>query len=74
MKQIPIIDLFERVFCAATTAFRRLTGDKFLRSINVQIGAVARMDAAQQQIALLPRQRRRLLAGNEDDFNVLSQK
>jgi hypothetical protein len=45
-----------------------------LRSINVQIGAVARMDAAQQQIALLPRQRRRLLAGNEDDFNVLSQK
>ena len=63
-----------RMIIPFTTAMKRLTGDKFLRSINVQIGSAARMEVAQQQIRVLLRQRHRLLAGNEDDFNSLSQK
>jgi putative ABC transport system permease protein len=64
----------DRIIIPFTTAMKRLTGDKFLRSINIQIGAAARMDIAQEQLTLLLRQRHRLLAGIEDDFNILSQK
>jgi putative ABC transport system permease protein len=64
----------DRIIIPFTTAMKRLTGDKFLRSINVQIGAAARMEVAQQQLTLLLRQRHRLLPGTEDDFSVLSQK
>jgi putative ABC transport system permease protein len=64
----------DRIIVPFTTAMKRLTGDKYLRSINVQIGTSARMVVAQQQLTLLLRQRHRLLPGSEDDFSVLSQK
>jgi putative ABC transport system permease protein len=64
----------DRIIIPYTTAMKRITGDKYLRSINVQIADVARMDVAQQQIENLLRQRHRLSAGRVDDFNIFNQK
>jgi putative ABC transport system permease protein len=57
-----------------TTAMKRLTGDKYLRSINVAISRSDRMESAQNQIASLLRQRHRLSEGQENDFNIFNQK
>jgi putative ABC transport system permease protein len=64
----------DRIIIPFTTAMKRITGDKFLRSINVQISSDDRMEAAQQQITSLLRQRHRLMAGQDDDFNIFNQK
>jgi putative ABC transport system permease protein len=56
----------DRIIVPYTTAMKRITGDKYIRSVNVQ--------AAQQQITSLLRQRHRLVEGNEDDFNIFNQK
>jgi putative ABC transport system permease protein len=64
----------DRILIPYTTAMKRVTGDKYLRSVNVQIGSADRMEIAQQQITSLLRQRHRLTAGRDDDFNIFNQK
>jgi putative ABC transport system permease protein len=64
----------DRIIIPYTTAMKRITGDKYLRSINVQIASSERMEIAQQQITALLRQRHRLTDGHDDDFNIFNQK
>ncbi len=64
----------DRILIPYTTAMKRITGDRYLRSVNVQIASAARMDAAQQQITSLLRQRHQLAADRGDDFNIFNQK
>jgi putative ABC transport system permease protein len=64
----------DRLIIPFTTAMKRITGDKYLRSVNVQIRSSERMDIAQAQITSLLRQRHRLLPENADDFNIFNQK
>jgi putative ABC transport system permease protein len=64
----------DRIIIPFTTAMKRITGDKYLRSINVQISSAERMEIAQQQITSLLRQRHRLTTGRDDDFNIFNQK
>ena len=64
----------DRLIIPYTTVMKRLTGDKYLRMINIQVASADRMDAAQQQITSLLRQRHRLSEGRDNDFNILNQK
>ena len=64
----------DRILIPYTTAMKRLTGDRYLRSVNVQIRSSERMDVAQQQITSLLRQRHRLSSEQSDDFNIFNQK
>ena len=64
----------DRIIIPYTTAMKRITGEKYLRSINVQIVSADRMDVAQQQITSLLRQRHRLTTGRDNDFNIFNQK
>ena len=64
----------DRLIIPFTTAMKRITGDKYLRSVNVQVSRSDRMDVAQQQITSLLRQRHRIPAGRDDDFNIFNQK
>jgi len=64
----------DRIIIPYTTAMKRITGDRYLRSVSVQIASADRMDVAQQQITSLLRQRHRLTAGRDDDFNIFNQK
>ena len=63
----------DRVVIPYTTAMKRITGDKYLRSVYLQIGEAKRIPIAQDQITRLLRQRHRLLPGASDDFNIFSQ-
>ena len=64
----------DRILIPYTTAMKRVTGDKYLRSINVQVVSADRMEVAQQQITSLLRQRHRLTADRDNDFNIFNQK
>jgi len=64
----------DRFIIPYTTAMKRLTGDKYLRSINVEIVSADRMDSGEQQITSLLRKRHRLTADQSDDFNIFNQK
>jgi putative ABC transport system permease protein len=64
----------DRILIPYTTAMRRITGDRYLRSVNVEIRSADRMDIAQQQITSLLRQRHRLTSDQSDDFNIFNQK
>lgn len=64
----------DRIIIPFTTAMKRITGDKYLRSVNVQVVSSERMEIAQQQITSLLRQRHRLSADQDDDFNIFNQK
>ena len=64
----------DRIIIPFTTAMKRITGERYLRSVNVQIASADRMEAAQQQITSLLRQRHQLSAGKENDFNIFNQK
>jgi putative ABC transport system permease protein len=64
----------DRILIPYTTAMKRLTGDRYLRSVNVEIRSADRMDIAQQQITSLLRQRHRLTSDQSDDFNIFNQK
>jgi putative ABC transport system permease protein len=64
----------DRIIIPYTTAMKRLTGDKYLRSVNVQVVSSDRMEIAQQQITSLLRQRHRLTTSQDDDFNIFNQK
>jgi putative ABC transport system permease protein len=64
----------DRVVIPYTTAMKRLTGDRYLRSVNVEVASAARMDTAQQEITSLLRQRHRLTSDQDNDFNIFNQK
>ena len=64
----------DRFIIPYTTAMKRITGDKYLRSINVEIVSSDRMDSGEQQITSLLRQRHRLTGDQSDDFNIFNQK
>ena len=64
----------DRILIPYTTAMKRLTGERFVRSINLEVGSTARMDAARQQIVALLRQRHQLANDQKDDFSIFSQK
>ena len=64
----------DRIIIPYTTVMKRITGEKYLRSINVQIGRADHMEIAQQQITSLLRQRHRLTADRDNDFNIFNQK
>jgi putative ABC transport system permease protein len=63
----------DRVVIPYTTAMKRITGDRYLRSVYLQIDQVDRIPTAQGQITRLLRQRHRLLPGVSDDFNIFNQ-
>jgi putative ABC transport system permease protein len=63
----------DRVVIPYTTAMKRITGDKYLRQVYLQIGAAERIPIAQDQITRLLRQRHRLLRGTDDDFTIFNQ-
>ncbi|HEY1900319.1 MAG TPA: ABC transporter permease [Steroidobacteraceae bacterium] len=63
----------DRVVIPYTTAMKRITGDKYLRSVYLEIGEASRIPIAQNQITRLLRQRHRLLPGTDDDFNIFNQ-
>jgi len=67
-------DKDDRIIIPYSTAMKRVTGNKYLRSVNVQIGSTSRMEIAQQEITSLIRQRHRLAADRADDFNIFNQK
>ena len=58
------------VLIPLTTAQERLIGVTYVRSINVQVSEADKMDEVQSNIEKLLRQRHRIRAGAEDDFNV----
>jgi putative ABC transport system permease protein len=64
----------DRLIIPYTTAMKRITGDKYLRSISVQVVSADRMQSAQDQITSLLRQRHRLTPGRDDDFSIFNQK
>jgi putative ABC transport system permease protein len=64
----------DRIIIPYTTVMKRITGEKYLRSINVQIVSAERMEIAEQQITSLLRQRHRLTADHDNDFNIFNQK
>ena len=68
------MDQDDRILIPYTTAMKRLTGDKHLRSLSVEISSADRMAIAQAQITDLLRQRHRVPAGHDNDFNILNQK
>jgi putative ABC transport system permease protein len=67
-------DQDDRLIIPYTTAMKRLTGDKTLRSLNVQVASAEHMTRAQDAITNLLRQRHRLPPGKENDYNILNQK
>src|SRR5436190_15755403 len=56
-----------------TSAMKRVIGGTTLRNINVQISDAKQMNAAQQQIITLLRQRHNIRQGQDDDFTVRTQ-
>ncbi len=52
---------------------KRITGDKYLRSVYLPIGQAERIPIAHDQITRLLRQRHRLLPGSSDVFNIFNQ-
>ncbi len=64
----------DRLIVPYTTAMKRITGDRYLRSVNLQISTSERVEIAEAQITSLLRQRHRLGPGDDDDFNIFNQK
>ena len=56
-----------------TSAMKRVLGGTTLRNINVQVGDANQMNAVQQQINNLLRQRYNIRAGRDDDFTARTQ-
>jgi len=67
-------DQDDRIIVPYTTVMKRITGAKYLRSINLQIASADRMASAQAQIDSLLRQRHRLATGTDADFRIMNQK
>src|SRR3979411_835268 len=56
-----------------TSAMKRVSGGTTLRNINVQVGDAHQIEAVQQQIISLLRQRHNIRRGRDDDFTVRNQ-
>ena len=67
-------DQDDRLIIPYTSAMKRVTGDKHIRSVNVQISSQERMSLAQQQITNLLRQRHRIPTERDADFVIMNQK
>jgi putative ABC transport system permease protein len=67
------VDQDDVVIMPYTSAMKRVLGGTTLRNINVQIGDGRQIQAAQQQIIALLRQRHNIRAGRDDDFTVRNQ-
>jgi len=67
-------DQDDRIVIPYTSAMKRITGDKSLRCINVQISSRDRMESAQKRITELLRQRHRIAVDHEADFSIMNQK
>ena len=67
------VDQDDIVIMPYTSAMKRVSGGTNLRNINVQIGDARQVEAAQQQIIALLRQRHNIRPGRDDDFTVRNQ-
>src|SRR3982074_2401175 len=67
------VDQDDIVIMPFTSAMKRVVGGTTLANINVQIGEARQIQAAQQQIIALLRQRHNIRAGRDDDFTVRNQ-
>jgi len=67
------VDPDDIVIMPYTSAMKRVIGGTNLRNINVQIGDARQVEAAQQQIISLLRQRHNIRPGRDDDFTVRNQ-
>ncbi|MEZ4448376.1 MAG: ABC transporter permease [Nannocystaceae bacterium] len=64
------MDQDDVAFMPYTTFVRRITGDDHVAMVMISTGADDRIDEAKEQIEALMRQRRHILPGEDDDFNV----
>ena len=67
------VDQDDVVIMPFTSAMKRVVGGTTLRNINVQISDGRQIQAAQQQIISLLRQRHNIRPGRDDDFTVRNQ-
>ena len=67
------VDQDDIVVMPYTSAMKRVIGGTTLRNINVQIADNRQVEAAQQQIISLLRQRHNIRPGHDDDFTVRTQ-
>jgi putative ABC transport system permease protein len=67
------VDQDDIVIMPYTSAMKRVIGGTNLRNINVQIGDAQQVEAAQQQIISLLRQRHNIRPARDDDFTVRNQ-
>jgi len=67
------VDQDDIVIMPYTSAMKRVIGGTNLRNISVQIGDGQQVEAAQQQIISLLRQRHNIRPGRDDDFTVRNQ-
>lgn len=67
-------DQDDRLIIPYSSAMKRVTGDKSLRCISVQISSKDKMTLAQQQITDLLKQRHRVEVGQDADFSIMNQK
>jgi putative ABC transport system permease protein len=67
------VDQDDIVIMPYTSAMKRVLGGTTLRNINAQIGDAQQVEAAQQQIISLLRQRHNIRPGRDDDFTVRNQ-
>jgi putative ABC transport system permease protein len=67
------VDQDDIVIMLYTSAMKRVIGGTTLRNINVQIADPQQLEAAQQQIVSLLRQRHNIRPGRDDDFTVRNQ-
>src|SRR5881409_298527 len=67
------VDQDDIVVMPYTSAMKRVIGGTTLRNIDVQIGDPRQVEAAQQQIISLLRQRHNIRPGRDDDFTVRNQ-
>jgi len=67
------VDQDDIVIMPYTSAMKRVIGGTNLRNINAQIGDAGQVEAAQQQIISLLRQRHNIRPGRDDDFTVRNQ-
>jgi putative ABC transport system permease protein len=67
------VDQDDIVVMPYTSAMKRVIGGTTLRNINVQIADGRQVEAAQQQIIALLRQRHNIRPGRDDDFTVRTQ-
>jgi putative ABC transport system permease protein len=67
------VDQDDIVIMPFTSAMKRVSGGTTLRNINAQVSDAKQLQAAQQQIIALLRQRHNIRPGRDDDFTVRNQ-